>query len=183
MMKNPFLVGERIYLRLLDESDVNETYVGWLNNKEVTRYLETGKFPSTLQSIQKFLDRFSESSTDVILAIVDSSTDKHIGNVTVNRINWIHRTADTGIMIGNGEYHGKGYGFEAWSLILEYAFERLGLRRITAGVIEGHTASIALLKKMGFKEEGISRKHALVEGQYRDAVKFGLLIEDFYKYL
>jgi [ribosomal protein S5]-alanine N-acetyltransferase len=181
-MRNPFLIGERSYLRFLEESDVNEDYIGWLNNKEVTRYLETGKFPSTALSVKKFLERFSGSSTDLIFGIIAIDTDEHIGNVTLNQINWIHRTAVTGIMIGRESFRGRGYGFEAWSLILEYAFERLGLRRIEAGAVDANMASIATMKKLGFKEEGIRRKHVLVEGEYRDAIKFGLFKEEFYKY-
>ena len=181
-MRRPFLVGERIYLRLLDETDITEDYMGWLNDSEVIRYLETGKFPSTPETIQKYLERFIESSTDVVFAIVDRENEIHIGNVSLNDINWIHRTANTGLLIGRKEYWGKRYGFEAWNLVLAYAFERLGLRKITAGVIKGNAASVATLKKLGFKVEGTSRQQYLVEGSYYDAFRFGLLKDEFWKY-
>jgi len=181
-MRRPFLGGQRLYLRFLEESDVTEDYISWLNNYEVTRYLETGKFPSTPQTVRKYLERFIANTTDIIFAIIDPETEQHIGNVTLNHINWIHRTADTGIMIGRKDYWGKGYGFEAWSLVLEYAFERLGLRKITAGAIAEHSASIRVLKKLGFKVEGTSRQQFLVEGKYQDALRLGLFKDEFYKY-
>lgn len=57
-MRRPFLVGERLYLRLLEESDVGEEYIGWLNDPDVTRYLpSTGKFPSTPETLRKYLGR------------------------------------------------------------------------------------------------------------------------------
>ena len=181
-MRRPFLVGQRLYLRFLEESDITEDYIGWLNNHEVTRYLETGKFPSTPQTVRKYLERFIESTTDLIFAIVDRETEQHIGNITLNNINWIHRTADTGILIGQKEFWGRGYAFEAWSLIIEYAFERLGLRKIIAGSIADNLPSIHVLKKLGFKIEGTFRQQFLVEGAYRDAVCFGLFKEEFCKY-
>lgn len=182
-MRRPFLVGQRLYLRLLEESDIGEEYVGWLNDYEVTRYLETGKFPSTPEAIRKYLERFQDSTTNFIFAIVDRETDQHIGNVTLNRINWIHRTADTGLMIGRKEFRGRGYAFEAWSLVLEYAFQRLGLRKIIAGAIADNAASIAVLKKLGFRVEGRLRQEFLVDGEYRDGVRLGLLREEFHKYV
>jgi len=181
-MQRPFLVGEKLYLRLLEESDIGEEYLGWLNDGDVTRYLETGKFPSTLVTIRKYVEHFQDSKTELIFAIVDRETDQHVGNVTLNRINWIHRTADTGLVIGKKEFWGKGYAFEAWSLLIEYAFQRLGLQKIVAGAVADNVASIVTLEKLGFKIEGKFRKEYFVEGEYRDGIRLGLLREEFYKY-
>ena len=178
-MRRPFLVGQSLYLRMLEESDITEEYINWLNDCEVTRYLETGKFPATPETVRQFVGRFAESTSDIALAIVDRETQEHVGNVTLNHINWIHRTADTGLMIGKKDFWGRGYAFEAWSLLLEYAFGRLGLRKVTAGAIAENVHSINVLKKLGFKVEGTSRQQFLVEGSYRDAVRLGLLKEEF----
>jgi len=182
-MRRPFLIGERLYLRLLEESDIGEEYLGWLNDSEVTRYLETGKFPSTLETMRGYLQHFRNSTADLVFAIVDRETDQHIGNITLNRINWIHRSADTGLMIGRKDFWGKGYAFEAWSLLIEYAFQRLGLRKIIAGAVADNVASVVTLEKLGFKVEGRFHKEYLVDGEYRDAVRLGLLREDFYKHV
>lgn len=176
------MVGERLYLRLPEECDIGEEYLGWLNDQEVTRYLETGKFPSTYQGIRRYLEYFQNSTGDLIFAIIDRETELHVGNVTLNRINWIHRTADTGLMIGRKEFWGKGYAFEAWSVLIEYAFRRLGLRKIIAGAVADNVASIVTLEKLGFKIEGRFREEYFVEGEYRDGIRLGLLREEFYKY-
>ena len=175
----PFLVGKRLYLRTVDEADLDGDYLRWLNDREVTRYLEVGKYPMTREALAAYVARFNGSSTDLLFAIVDAATGVHIGTVTLNRINWIHQLADTGILIGRKEYWGKGYGFEAWSLLIEYAFHRLGLRRIVAGTLDGNAGSVALLKKLGFTHEGTLRRQALVEGEFRDGLLFGLLREEF----
>jgi len=180
-MRRPFLIGEKLYLRALEESDIGEEYLGWLNEPEVTRYLGTGKFPSTLDSLRKYLDHFRDSTTDLVFAIVDKETNQHIGNVTLNRIDWIHRTGDTGLMIGRKDFWGKGYAFEAWSLLIDYAFQRLGLRKIIAGAIADNAASVVTLEKLGFKLEARFRREYFIDGEYRDAVRLGLFREEFYK--
>ena len=85
-------------------------------------------------------------------------------------------------MIGRKECWGKGYAFEAWNLLMEYAFERLGLRKIIAGAVADNVASIVTLEKLGFEIEGRFRKEYFVEGEYRDGIRLGLLREEFYKY-
>ena len=181
-MYRPFLVGEKVYLRALEESDISEEFLNWLNDLEVTRYLETGKFPSTPASVQDYLKRFQASTTDLGFAIVDRETEQHIGNVTLNRINWIHRTADTGLMIGRKDFWGKGLAFESWSLMIEYAFNRLSLRKIIAGALVDNVASVKVLKKLGFKEEGVFRQEAFVDGKYLDGIRMGIFREEFHKF-
>lgn len=180
---NQVLLGEKLYLRPLEESDIGEQYLSWLNDPEVTRFLETGKTAVSLCDLRKYLERFRNSTTDFIFAILDRESGFHIGNVTLNRISLTHGTADTGLMIGRKEVWGKGYAFEAWSLLLEFAFESLGLHKVVAGAIAEHAASIAVLKRLGFKQEGTLRQEFLVDGQYKDAIRFGLLREEFHKYL
>ena len=182
-MHQPFLKGQNLYLRLLEESDVGGEYISWLNDNEVTKYLESGKFPSTARELRSYLERFHRTKTDLIFAIVDKKTDLHIGNVTLNRISWINRTSDTGLMIGRKDFWGKGYAFEAWSLTIEYAFQRLGLRKITAGAIVDNAPSVAILEKLGFKIEGTLRQSVLVDGKYKNAHIMGLFRDEFHKYL
>ena len=182
-MHRPFLVGEQVYLRPLEESDVNEEYLSWLNDSETTRYLETGKFPNTNESLRGYLQRFEGSTTDLAFAIIDKQTEQHIGNVTLNRISWIHRTGDTGLMIGRKDFWGRGIAFETWSLIIEYAFNRLGLRKIIAGCNVNNVASLAVLRMLGFHQEGLLRREVFVDGEYLDGIRLGMFREEFHKFL
>jgi RimJ/RimL family protein N-acetyltransferase len=178
-MKNAFLVGERLYLRPLEEADVAEEYLGWLNDPDVTRYLETGRWPAYPESVRAWVRRFAGSQTDIALAIVDRSSDAHVGNVTLNRIHAVHRTADTGLMLGRKDFWGKGYAREAWSLVIDHGFRRLNLRKIVAGVVAGNDASLAVLRSLGFQVEGTLRQELWVDGGYRDVARLGLLAGEF----
>ena len=173
------LVGELVYLRTLKDSDVSADYIGWLNDPQVTRYMEPGRSDATAGTVRAYLERFQDSKTDFIFAIIDRQTDLHIGNVTLNHINQIHRTVDTAIMIGRREFWNKGYAFEAYSLVIEYALGHLQLRKITAGAISENIGSNKVLQRLGFIQEGIRRRAVLANGQFMDVVEYGLFPEEF----
>jgi [ribosomal protein S5]-alanine N-acetyltransferase len=180
-VRRAFLSGEKLHLRPLDESDLTEEYLGWLHDPEVTRYLETGRFPTTPEALRGYLRRFA-TGDDLAFAIVDNATDVHVGNVTLNHVSWVHRTADTGLMIGRREFWGRGFAFEAWSLLIEHAFERLNLRKIIAGVIADNVASFRVLQRLGFRQEGLLRAALFADGAYRDSLVLGMFREEFYKW-
>lgn len=180
----PILMGKNIFLRPLTESDIGERYLSWLNDQEVTRYMSTGQSSATItkSDLYNYFERFKNSKTDFIFGIVDCATKQHIGNVTLNHLHPVNKTADTGIMIGVKDFWGKGYAFEAWSLLIEHAFLQLKVRRIEACTLAENKGSLQALKKLGFKMEGIRRRHFLVEGRECDEIHFGLFHSEFYKF-
>ncbi len=175
------LKGRKCRLRPLEDSDAGEAYLGWLNDPQVTRFLGTGSDGSraTMESLRRYLERFQGSETDFIFAIIDTASGRHIGNVTINRINRKLGTGDTGILIGDKTFWGKGYAFDAWSALIPYAFDRLKLRKILAGAVAGHTASLTVLKRLGFREEGVLRREFLLDGAYLDYIRMGLFRQEF----
>ena len=176
---NAFLRGDKVYLRPLERADLNETYLGWLNDAEVTRYLETGAFPATMQDLEKFYQGVTGSRSEVILAIADGKSHKHIGNVKLGPIDWVHRRAMFGIMIGEKDHWGKGTGEEVTRLIVEYAFYRLDLRRIGLVVFEEHRSAVCCYEKIGFKIEGCLREQMFHEGQHKNHLYMGLLRSEY----
>ena len=174
-----FLRGSKVYLRPLERSDLNETYLGWLNDREVTRYLETGAFPTTMQDLEKFYQGVTGSRSDVIFAIVDAKSHRHIGNVKLGPINWVHRRAMFGIMIGEKESWGRGAGEEATRMVVEYAFFRLNLNRIGLAVYAEHEAGVRCYQAVGFKTEGRFREEMYSEGTYKDRLWMGLLRSEY----
>jgi RimJ/RimL family protein N-acetyltransferase len=181
-VRRAFLVGDKLYLRPLEAGDVSDEYLDWLHDAEVTRYLETGRFPTSREALAQYVERASAPPDNLVFAIVDRQSELHVGNVALNRIHWIHGTTDTGLMLGRKEFWGRGYAFEAWSLAIEYAFERLNLRKIVAGVVADNRASVAVLRKLGFQLEGTLRSDLFVDGSYRDNLRFGMFRHEFYKW-
>jgi RimJ/RimL family protein N-acetyltransferase len=178
-MKTPFIVGTQIYLRPLEREDLNERYLGWLNDPEVNRYLESGIFPSTKDTLEEFYEQATKSPDQVILAIIDKETDQHIGNVKLGPINWVHRKATFGILIGDKQLWGRGIGTEATRLMVGYGFTRLNLNRIELGVCAEHEAAVRCYEAVGFRVEGRFRESLFHEGQYKDGLWMGLLRSEY----
>lgn len=183
MSDQPVLRGQKLFLRALERADITDAYVRWLNDPDVTRYLETGREPVSKDDIDRYLRRFEGSSSDFIFGIFDQATGRHVGNVTLNRIDRVHGTADTGLMIGDKAFWARGYASEAWSLVVGWAFADLGLRKIVAGACEPNVASARALQRLGFRLEGIHRGECLVDGQHVDALRFGLFRDEFRPFL
>jgi RimJ/RimL family protein N-acetyltransferase len=177
--QSAFLMGAQVYLRPLERADINARYLGWLNDPEVTRYTETGVFPSTIDDLEKFWREVTRSHSQVILAISDRKSDQHIGNVKLGPIHWLHRHATLGIMVGEKRFWGKGAGLEATRLMVEYGFFRLNLRRIDLGVHAEHEAAVRCYEKVGFKVEGRMREDLFQNGKYKDRLWMGLLRSEY----
>ncbi len=166
-------------LRALERSDLNERYLGWLNDPEVTRYTETGTFPSSADDLDNYYRSVTGSKNDVILAVVEKKSGVHIGNVKLGPIHWLHRTATFGILIGEKNCWGKGIGSEATRLMVDYGFHRLNLHRIDLGVFAEHDAAVRCYEKIGFKVEGRFREDLFHEGAYKDRLWMGLLRSEY----
>lgn len=178
-MKKPFLIGKKVYLRALEPADLEGDYFQWLNDPEVTRFMESGLFPNSREKMERYLSLASNREENVILAIIDKKSDQHIGNVRLGPIHWIHRVSNFGIMIGNKKFWGKGYGAEATRLMAEYAFTRLNLNKINLGVVAEHQAAVEAYKRVGFKKEGLARSQFHDQGKYLDCLYMGLLRKEF----
>ena len=170
-----FIEGERIYLREVRPSDVNENYYRWMNDPEVTRYLESRFYPNSMERLREYVTSKMGNRDNVFLAIVLKEGDRHIGNIKLGPINWIHRFADVGILIGEKDCWGKGYGTEAIRLVVDYAFRKLNLHRLTAGVYAINQASVRAFLKAGFTEEGRRKSHTYCDGQYVDGILLGIV--------
>jgi ribosomal-protein-alanine N-acetyltransferase len=177
--RSAFAEGSQIYLRPLAIEDLNQRYLGWLNDPGVTRYLEVGVFPTTFRDLETYYQTNTSSIQQVILAIVHRKSDQHIGNVRLGPINWVHRRALFGILIGEKKLLGNGIGSEATRLTVEYGFYRLNLHRIGLGVFQDNKSAVRCFEKVGFKIEGSFREEMFQDGQYKDRLWMGLLRSEY----
>lgn len=178
-MKHPFLVGPRIYLRALTKRDLTTQYFQWFNEQESDTFTDHALWPNTKGRMEGFLERVTCGEHDLALAIIVRATGRHIGNIGLHRINWIHRRAEMAILLGEPEYRGRGYGPEAITLLAAYAFNKLNLNRIGLGVLAENTAAIRAYRKAGFVEEGRFEQHFFRGGRFFDTVRMGLLRKEF----
>lgn len=178
-MYRPFLVGERLYLRDLEEQDLQGPYFQWFNDQESDTYTNHAVFPNSPARMRAFFDRVSQGTMDLVLAIVLKDGDRHIGNVGLHDINWQHRRAELRIILGEADARGHGFGSEAIRLLLRHAFEKLNLHRVALGVRADHEEAVRAYEKCGFIVEGRFREHQLRAGVWHDILRMAVLAKDF----
>ena len=174
-----FLQTERVYLRPLVEADCEGGYVGWFNDEEVCRGNSHHVFAYSVQSALEYVRFANQTKDNLILAIVLQDGDKHIGNVALQNIHPVYRSAEFTIVIGDKAAWGKGYGHDAARLICQHGFETMNLKRIACGTFADNVAMQKLAAYLGMKEEGRRRQAAFKNGRYIDVIEYGVLREEF----
>ena len=169
-----YLEGDHFVVRDLYRSDLNKTYLGWLNDIEITQHLGWEEGIYSMEKLVSYYEGQSES-TYQIFAIIDKEKDKHIGNLTFNPINIRHNHTGLGGIIGDKDYWGKSGAFvEGMRLLIEYGFKVRKFKKIYSGVTVLNVPCIIASKKTGFIEEGYLKEHHLYpDGKYVDAIAFG----------
>lgn len=179
-MDRPFLIGEKIYLRPLDMDDVNEKYLHWINDETVINFLATTTFPTTLDQLESYVKSINNSPNFFFFAIVEKETNNHIGNVKIGPIDWVNRTSNYGLMIGDKSSWGKGYASEVFKLLLKYAFRKLNLHKLWDIAAATHIASIKANENAGFKIEAELKQHSFKNGKYEDVVILSITSDEYF---
>ena len=169
--------GDRVRLVPLDRGRHLDNAIAWLNDTEVTAWTLIGDFPIGRLAETEFFDRAERadpwSAGDVTLA-VETLDGEHVGFTGIHRIDWRNGCGTTGTVIGRSELWGRGLGSDAARVRTRYAFEVLGLRLLLSEALDGNTASIRMLERVGYVQVGrIPRRH-FKRGAYRDALLFAL---------
>lgn len=175
------LETERLRLRPWSASDMNDLIEG-LNNYNVSKWLSRVPYPFTEDHAKKWIDYCAsiDNNNCYEFAVELRSEGKVIGGVTLDRIDWLQGTAGGGIWI-NERYQRMGYGTEAFSERLRFAFVDLDLRRMENGCFPGNASSQKILYRLGYSVEGIRRQSliCLADGEYRDEIISGLIRADW----
>ena len=167
--------GDRIYLREVELSDVNQTYVDWLNDREVNQFLETRFEVQTIDSVHKFVEKMIAKDDVFFLAICLKKNDRHVGNIKLGPINPIHKYAIVSLFIGDKSQWGKGLATLAINILSDYAFSELTIHKLNAGCYANNIASIKAFEKVGFLNEGTSKNQYLYDGEYVDSINLTLI--------
>lgn len=159
--------GGRIFLRPLGPADVGAEYLAWMNDPEVTRFLEVRFRPQTLAGIREFVASLQGDVRNQLFGIFLKEDGRHIGNIKLGALDPNHSTADLGLLIGAKDCWNRGFATEAIALATAYAFRDLGIHKIVAGFYAANAGSMKAFAKAGYAEEA-RLKGQLVSGGGRD---------------
>lgn len=141
----------------------------WLNDVEAAR-LDLAYRPTDWISFKTWLDDLGRTTTQMVFAIRKLFEPQIIGFVIFKNIQFVHRSADLGVRIGDETERGKGFGTQAVRLALNYAFNHLNLHRVGLTVFAHNTRAIAAYRAAGFHEEGRFKDGAFIDGEWVDVI-------------
>ncbi len=171
--------GEKVRLRPIEREDLPR-FVAWFSDPEVRRHL-TIYLPFSLAEEERWYEahlRKTQEGSSVLLAI-ETSEGAHIGNISLEPINWKDRNAVLGIMIGERQYWNRGYGTDAMRTLLRVGFKQMNLHRISLVVDADNPRGIRCYEKAGLKREGTMRDAAFHDGAYCDQHMMSILADEF----
>lgn len=171
------LESDRLTLRPLGLDHLSSNYVNWMNDPLVHMYLESGG-DYTLDLLESYLADV-EVKNIFFWAIHLTQTGKHIGNIKIDPVNRKHGLGEYGIMMGDRTEWGKGYAKEASHLVIDLCFRQEKLRKITLGVVPENESAVKLYKGLGFKSEGMYKKHFNYGNGYSDCYRMAIFNPDF----
>jgi [ribosomal protein S5]-alanine N-acetyltransferase len=165
--------------KTLENKNIISNYRSWFHDQRVTKYNSHGLFPYTEKQFNEYMDELDHPTDKLVMGIFHVDTNRHIGNVSLQSIDWINRSAELAIIIGETEYHNSGVGKYACQLMLEHGFLKMNLHRIWTGTTATNIPMVNLALSCGFSHEGTFRQAAFLEGKYISIQEFGLLVHEY----
>ena len=170
--------GDAIFLRPLSAEDVTESYLRWLTDPEIGRFLETRQRPQTVQTIREFVERVNARDDEFLFGIFLKGNDRHVGNIKVGPVKQNHSLADVGLLIGERDCRGKGIATDAIRAVGRFAFQSMGITKLNAAAYAENRGSIRAFLRAGYTQEGMRRKHYVLDGKPADVIELGLCADD-----
>ncbi len=172
------IVGERVVLGPL-RRELLPLYHRWINDFRTARTLGAlPPGPVTMEAEEAWFEGAASSGT-ANFTIYERSTWRPIGNTALRDIDYRNGSAMFGILIGEPDARGKGFGTETTRLMLDYAFTALGLRNVMLTVASYNEAGQRAYRKAGFKEMGRRRVCRWMGGRYWDDVYMDCVADEF----
>lgn len=174
-------VGPRVFLRPLAESD-REAFTALRVASRAFLEPWEGTPPGGGDNFTPaYFERIlaSQSETNRRLVIAEVATGDILGHLSLgNIVRGAFQSGYVGYWIG-ARHAGRGYMTEALALAVAHAFVDLKLHRVEANIVPENAPSKALVKKLGFRREGIAKRYLCINGRWRDHEHWAMTVEDW----
>jgi RimJ/RimL family protein N-acetyltransferase len=174
----PALFGSKVGLRELRVSDA-PSLLAMLTTEEVARFISPP--PTTVEGFERFImwaNRERAAGQYVCFAVVPHGMDTAVGLFQVRQLEPGWGTAEWGFALGS-PFWGTGLFVEGAQLVLEFAFETLGVHRLEARAAVLNGRGNGALRKLGAVCEGVLRRSFARDGQYLDQALWAILGDDW----
>jgi len=164
------LQGKKVLLNLFTESDINDSYISWLNDPDVVRFSNQRFVTHNRESSLRYLASFVDTD-NLFLSIRRSSDLRQVGTMTAY-VSRHHGTVDVGIMIGDKSVWGLGYGRDSWSTLSDCLLKRDDIRKLTAGTLACNYGMIKVMECSDMHYEATRKEQEIVNRQAVDILYY-----------
>lgn len=174
------IAGENIDLcAATEEFARTSTWYKWFNDPVTTRFLEQGIVPNTAEGQVEFYRQLLKSQDRISFIISDK--EQYIGTISLSFLNYYKRTADIALVVGEKSQSKNAdlLALEAMARVTEFAFERVGLKRVSAGQHEKLLKWQCRLEILGYRLEGYKAKGFLKGPEESNSVIIGVTADDY----
>jgi len=175
------LQSDNVKLQPFSKEFISNKYLDWINDKNVTRFIDKAKDNTTLEDLNFFAESLIKSDFDYFFAIIYKKEQRHIGNVRLGAIDSNFKKSNFGILIGDKSFHGCGIATEVMELIKHFSFNYLKLDKIHFPVVKEHTAAMNLYAKTKFTCLGEVKKTFNKNGKSWKLVEWAMSNLDYKK--
>jgi RimJ/RimL family protein N-acetyltransferase len=161
--------GSSITLRPLKKDDLSRS-LGWLTDPLVNKYLSQSFGDLTAKQEEQWFEYIKDSSRDMVFAILEKTSDIHIGNCALHKIDTRKKTCELGIVIGERDYWDKGFGTDAVKTLIGIALDELGMSRVRLNVYTYNNRAIKVYVNCGFRLVRVLKRNHLYNGKYWDTL-------------
>ena len=170
------LKGENIYLRALEPEDLDFIY--HIENDEDIWEVSNTITPYSRFLIKQYLENAHQDiyeAKQLRLVICKCNNDAVVGLIDLFDFDATSRRAGIGIVIQNEINRNNGFGKEALSLVVKYAFVQLQLHQLYANIGIDNKASQMLFTSIGFEKMGVKKDWNFVNNSFKDEFFYQLI--------
>jgi len=174
----PVLSNKGVTLRELRITDAHSLFA-MLTTEEVSRFISPP--PSTIEGFERFIAwtiRQRQVGTYACFAVTVAGSDTAIGIFQLRELEPGFQTAEWGFAIGS-PYWGTGVFQKGAELVINFAFDTVGVHRLEARAAVRNGRGNGALRKVGAVQEGVLRKSFYRNGEYLDQVLWTIIDEDW----
>lgn len=173
MDKELVIKGENVYLRPITAQDT-ELVLRWRNSPEVVQNFIYRK-PITVEEHTSWLENKVFTGQVHQFIICDREDGMPLGSAYIQNIDEEHHRAEWGLFLGSERTYNRGIGTQTAFLIMDYAFETLGLHKLTSRVLAHNKPCIRMNEKIGYRQEAYLKDELFMDGKYEDLIYYGLI--------
>lgn len=177
--KELIIRGKKTYLKILDNSNISERYITWLNDPEVNRYSSRSGKSFNKEDVYAYVDECNKSDKKLLLAIFEDNNNLHIGNVLLI-VNYYKKEINISNLIGEKDYWGKGYIIDVDSHAIHFGFAYLKALKFTMGNFSKNRASTFKSSSLGAEIKEVIKNNKSLKETYNEVIKFELISKNFY---